>query len=64
MPRGVYERKKRAGAPAVVKTARKGGGDSEAVDLLTKLRAARTKAEDRVVAYGTAIEALEALDER
>ncbi len=60
MPTGVYPRKKKAEAKA---PARKGGGD-EAVDLLTRLREARRKAEDRVVAFGTAIEALEALDER
>jgi hypothetical protein len=59
MPRGVYERKKK-GAQA---TARKGGGDSYA-DLIQRLRAEKTRAEDRVVALGTAIEALEAMDER
>jgi len=60
MPRGVYDRKAKGRAAAKV---RKGVGDGFA-DLLKKLRAEKTKSEDRVVALGTAIEALEALDER
>lgn len=63
MPRGVYERKPKGQAVARSKK-RRGGGDDNVIDLLNKLREQRTRAEDRVVAIGTAIEALEALDER
>jgi len=58
MPRGVYERKpKDASAPK--KKRKDGNGYGE---LLAKMRHEKTLAEDRVVALGTAIEALEALE--
>lgn len=57
MPRGVYPRtKKKADAP---KRTSKGDGYT---NLVAKLRAEKLKAEDRVVALGTAIEALEGIE--
>lgn len=58
MPRGVYPRKKKAGNDQP-KRPRKPAGVPK---LLEQLRAERTHYEDKVVALGTAIEALEALD--
>jgi hypothetical protein len=62
MPRGVYERKQKGGASRK-KVKRRWAGDGFA-DMVATMRAQKIKAEDRVVALGTAIEALEALDER
>jgi hypothetical protein len=61
MPRGVYPRKKKADSPAKAARTTK-GADKSFAKLLATMRAERTKYEDRVVALGTAIEALEALD--
>lgn len=63
MPRGVYVRKPKKGALAKAAQSPRGGADP-VLNLLGQLRVQRTKAEDRVVAIGTAIEALEVLDER
>ena len=64
MPRGVYKRKKKPGAPAK----RSGGGEGSTApfyqDLLTRMRVKRESLVDEVTALGTAIDALEALDER
>jgi hypothetical protein len=62
MPRGVYERKKKPGDTKVTlgKIQRIKGDDVK--EVLAFLRAKREKAADRVVAFGTAIEALEALE--
>jgi len=62
MPRGVYPRKPKKDAQNK-STAAKRGGDP-VIRVLDELRTQRTRAEDRVVAIGTAIEALEALEER
>jgi hypothetical protein len=61
MPRGVYQRKSK-GESSPPRRRRLNGGDGYA-DLLATMRAEKTKAEDRVVALGTAIEALEGIDE-
>lgn len=66
MPRGVYERKpkspeataKRRGRPP----AHANGSGNGLPALMAQLRAQKAKAEDQVVALGTAIEALEALE--
>lgn len=63
MPRGVYERRPRADSPPRKGRARLNGGDGFA-KLLQAMRAEKTRAEDRVVALGTAIEAIEAIEDR
>ncbi len=63
MPRGVYERKRKGGGASPKKVKRSGSGDDIA-DLKARMLALKTRAEDRVVALGTALEALEVLDDR
>ena len=58
MPRGVYPRKKKAGAPA--KPVRNVAPDLN--KIAEQVRAAKTWHEDRVVVLGTALETLEALE--
>lgn len=60
MPRGVYERKakKAKTAGGAAKEPRPNGFP----DLVMRMRAEKVKAEDRVVALGTAIEVLEGLE--
>lgn len=58
MPRGVYKRKKKHGAPA--KPVRNAAPDLN--KLVEQIRAAKTWHEDRVVVLGTAVETLEALE--
>lgn len=61
MPRGVYDRtKKKDKAPGGGRL--KGRASNGYPDLLAKMRAEKLKAEDRVVALGTAIEILEGLE--
>jgi len=61
MPRGIYPRKKNgAGAPSRPRKAR----PQWQADLLQRLRDEKARAEDRVVALGTALDALENLEER
>lgn len=66
MPRGVYERKPRnPNAPAKPRgrpPVKANGAGNGLPHLLAQMRSEKTKAEDRVVALGTAIEALEALE--
>ncbi len=59
----VYTNGRQRGGASPKKVRRSGPGDDIA-DLMVKMRAVKTRAEDRVVALGTAIEALEALDDR
>lgn len=59
MPRGVYPRKKKAGGVTPQRQKRSAGGIPK---VLAQLRAEKTRAEDQVVALGTAIEALEVLE--
>jgi len=67
MPRGVYERKKKGAGAAVSRSgsepAAKTGKDGFA-EVMRGLRAELLKAEDRVVALGTAVEALERVEAR
>ena len=63
MPRGVYPRKKKVTPPSEQRHARKGKGSAGVQQCLEQLRLERIRAEDRVVALGTAIDAIEALGE-
>ncbi len=58
MPRGVYPRKKKPGAPA----AKKLTTAPDLNKLVEQIRQAKTWHEDRVVVLGTAIETLETLE--
>jgi hypothetical protein len=61
MPRGVYERKpKNPDAPT--RKPRKGSNGSGYGEILLRMRQEKAKYEDRVVALGTAIEAMEGLE--
>lgn len=60
MPRGVYARKKKSNGHAEPKAHRKAPG--KVAKLLATMRAEHSRAQDTVVALGTAIEALEVLE--
>lgn len=60
MPRGVYERKPKDGAEP-----KKRGKDSNGSgysEILQRMRQEKAKLEDRIVALGTAIEAMEGIE--
>jgi hypothetical protein len=61
MPRGVYPRKKKSDAGTPAQPGRRKAVDGAAA-ALEQLRAERVKLENRIVAIGTAIDALEALE--
>ena len=62
MPRGVYPRKKKSGDDLAPTRRRRIAGDG-LLAALEQLRAERIKCENRIVAIGTAIDSLEALEE-
>lgn len=61
MPRGVYERKPR-NPDAPKSKPRKGSNGSGYAEILSRMRQEKAKYEDRIVALGTAIDAMEGLE--
>jgi hypothetical protein len=62
MPRGVYPRKKKGPGTIPPPSRRRAVRGDGFAAVLAAMRAEKLKAEDRVVALGTAIEALEGLE--